>query len=143
MGMTFFAILITVVVLTVSILVFGATIRESIFLILAYMFLFALGTVMLGLFLAHVARNEFQAVQLAVVVAIPSIALSGFMVPVDSLPDFLAILSPLIPLSYAVEGLKTLMLRGSTEISVQVLALLIYTTLAFLGAVFASRETVG
>lgn len=143
-GMTFFAILISIVVASASVLIFNATIRGSLALTFLFILYFAIGTVMLALFLARVARNEFQAVQMAVIVAIPSIALSGFMVPVTSLPDFIAFLSPFIPLTYAIEGLKTLMLRGGgiEQISTQILALTIYTILAFIGAVLASRETV-
>jgi ABC-2 type transport system permease protein len=144
LGMMVFAILISTVVLFVSIVVFSAEIRGDLVLTFAFTLYFALGSVMLALFLARIARNEFQAVQLAVVVAIPSMALSGFMVPINTLPDWLGIFSNIIPLTYAIEGLKSIMLRGLgfEGILFEVGALTIYSTVAFLGAVFASKETI-
>lgn len=143
-GMTIFGILISAVVLLVSLFVFNAEVRGDLVLVFGFVLYFAMGSVMLALFLARVARNEFQAVQMAVIVAIPSIALSGFMVPINTLPDWLGIFSNLIPLTYAVSGLKSLMLRGLglEDIAIELLALTIYMIIAFLGAVFASRETV-
>ena len=143
-GMTIFGVLISAIVLLVSLLVFNAEVRGDLVLVFGFALYFAMGSVMLALFLARVARNEFQAVQMAVIVAIPSIALSGFMVPINTLPSWLRIFSNLIPLTYAVSGLKSLMLRGLglEDIAVELLALTIYIILAFLGAVFASRETV-
>ena len=144
LGMMFFAILISFVVLSVSILLFNAEIRGSIYILIGFLLYFALGTVMLALFLARIARNELQAMQMAVLVAIPSMALSGFMVPINTLPDWLGAISPIIPLTYAVEGMKSIMLRGMgiEDILFEVGALTVYIVLAFLGAVFASKETV-
>jgi len=143
-GMTIFGIIISAIVLFVSLVVFNAEVRGDLILVFGFVLYFAMGSVMLALFLARVARNEFQAVQMAVIVAIPSIALSGFMVPINTLPDWLGIFSNLIPLTYAVSGLKSLMLRGLgvEDIAIELLAITIYIILAFLGAVFASRETV-
>lgn len=145
LGMSVFATIISLVVLIVSVGFFNAEVRGSLPLVLAFVLYFALGTVFLALFLARVARNEFQAVQMAIIVAIPSIAISGFMVPVNSLPDFLAIISNIVPLTYAIEGLKTLMLRGGTgieDIWFEVFALTIYMVVTFIAAVYSSKETV-
>ena len=144
LGMMIFAILISTAVLFVAIVIFNAEIRGDLILTFAFTLYFALGSVMLALFLARIARNEFQAVQLAVLVAIPSMALSGFIVPVNTLPDWLGIFSKIIPLTYAIEGLKSIMLRGLgiDGILFELGALTVYSIVAFLGAVFASRETI-
>ena len=144
LGMMIFAVLISTVVLGVAIFIFNAQITGDLVLTYAFTLYFALGSVMLALFLARIARNEFQAVQLAVVVAIPSMALSGFMVPIHTLPDWLGIFSNVIPLTYAIEGLKSIMLRGLEidGIMFEIGALTIYSIVAFVGAVFASKDTV-
>ncbi len=144
LGMTFFAILISLTVLTVSIVVFGATVRGDLLLVMGFVILFSIGTIMLAILLSRLARNEFQAVQLAPMIAIPSIALSGFLVPIQTLPVELQYVAGFIPLTYAIDGLKTIMLRGGGvgDISWDLIALVTYVVLAFLGAVLSSRETV-
>lgn len=144
LGMTFFAVLISMVVLVVSIVVFGATVRGDILLVIGFVILFSVGTIMLAIFLSRLARNEFQAVQLAPMIAIPSIALSGFLIPVQTLPLELQYVAGFIPLTYAIDGLKTIMLRGGglDDIWLDLMALIVYATVAFLGAVLSSKETV-
>jgi ABC-2 type transport system permease protein len=144
LGMTFFAVLISLVVLLVSIVVFGAAVRGSLLVVIGFVILFAIGTIMLAILLSRLARNEFQAVQLAPMIAIPSIALSGFLVPVQTLPTELQVVAQFIPLTYAIDGLKTVMLRGGGvgDITVDLVALLIYMIVAFVGAVLSSKETV-
>jgi ABC-type multidrug transport system permease subunit len=79
---------------------------------------------------------------MAVIIAIPSIGISGFMVPINTLPDFLAILSNIVPLTYAISGLKTIMLRGSENVVFEFIALSIFMVVTFLGAVLSSKETI-
>jgi ABC-type multidrug transport system permease subunit len=64
------------------------------------------------------------------------------MVPINTLPDFLAILSNIVPLTYAISGLKTIMLRGSENVVFEFIALSIFMVVTFLGAVLSSKETI-
>lgn len=59
-----------------------------------------------GLFGSAFARTEFQAVQLLPVIVIPQLLLCGLFVPRDVLPDWLRIVSDVMPLSYAVDALQ-------------------------------------
>jgi ABC-2 type transport system permease protein len=112
--------------------------------VIGFVILFSIGTIMLAILLSRLARNEFQAVQLAPMIAIPSIALSGFLVPIQTLPVELQYIAGFIPLTYAIDGLKTIMLRGGglEDITLDLVALVVYVVLAFTGAVLSSRETV-
>ena len=65
-----------------------------------------LGTA-LGLFVSAFARTEFQAVQFMPVVVIPQILVCGLFLPRDSLPDVLRQFSDALPLSYAVDAMRT------------------------------------
>ena len=65
-----------------------------------------LGTA-LGLFVSAFAETEFQAVQFMPAVVIPQILLCGLFVARDELPDVLAGVSDLLPLSYAVDGMQS------------------------------------
>jgi ABC-2 type transport system permease protein len=66
-----------------------------------------LGTA-LGLFVSAFAQTEFQAVQFMPLLVIPQILLCGLFVPRAALPDVLESISNLLPLSYAVDAMKTL-----------------------------------
>jgi ABC-2 type transport system permease protein len=77
-------------------------------------------------------------------IALPSMALSGFIVPVATLPGWLQVVSNFIPLTYAIDALRTVMLRGGGvgDISMDLIALVIFALLAFVGAALVSKETV-
>ena len=66
-----------------------------------------LGTA-LGLFVSAFAQTEFQAVQFMPLLVIPQILLCGLFVPRVALPEVLESISNLLPLSYAVDAMKTL-----------------------------------
>ena len=66
-----------------------------------------LGTA-LGLLVSAFAHSEFQAVQFLPAVVLPQFLLCGLLTPRDALPDVLSAVSDLLPLSYAVDGMRTL-----------------------------------
>ena len=61
-----------------------------------------------GLFVSAFARTEFQAVQFMPAFVLPQFLLCGLLVPRDRLPDALELLSGVLPLSYAVDAMRTL-----------------------------------
>jgi ABC-2 type transport system permease protein len=65
-----------------------------------------LGTA-LGLLASGFARTEFQAVQFMPAFVLPQFLLCGLLVARDELPDVLRWLSDVLPLSYAVDAMKT------------------------------------
>lgn len=62
----------------------------------------------LGLFVSAFAQTEFQAVQFMPALVIPQILLCGLFLPRDQLPQVLAWVSDVLPLSYAVDAMTTL-----------------------------------
>ena len=101
-----------VVVVIVGMGLFGAVVRGDLLLLFAAAALYALSQVLLAVFLSNFARNEFQAVQLAPLIAFPSMALSGMLVPISSLPAWIQPLSRLIPMYYANQLFEGVMLKG-------------------------------
>jgi ABC-2 type transport system permease protein len=65
-----------------------------------------LGTA-LGLLASGFARTEFQAVQFMPAFVLPQFLLCGLLVARDSMPDVLRWLSDVLPLSYAVDAMKS------------------------------------
>jgi ABC-2 type transport system permease protein len=66
-----------------------------------------LGTT-LGLFASAFARTEFQAVQFMPAFVLPQFLLCGLLVPRDQLPTALRIISDALPLSYAVDAMRSI-----------------------------------
>jgi ABC-2 type transport system permease protein len=83
--------------------------------LLAYLVvvLTALGSVSLGIFLSTFARTELQVIQFIPIVIVPQFLLSGVLFPVSSLPDILQPLVGLMPLTYAVDGLRQVLVAGA------------------------------
>jgi ABC-2 type transport system permease protein len=75
--------------------------------------LLSLGAVNLGIFLSTFARTELQVIQFIPLVIVPQALLSGILWPTERLPDVLRAISNVLPLTYAVDGLREVMLKGS------------------------------
>jgi ABC-2 type transport system permease protein len=73
-----------------------------------------LGAVNLGIFLSTFARNELQAVQFIPIVILPQVLLSGLLWPVQDMPGWLQAIARLMPLTYAVDAMTDIMIRGQT-----------------------------
>ena len=73
----------------------------------------AIVAVNLGIFLSMFARTEFQAVQFIPLVIVPQMLLSGIIFPVTTEPGPLQVLSRLLPLTYAVTGMRDIMIKGA------------------------------
>ena len=87
--------------------------QGSVLLIFGMEALMALVAVNLGIFLSMFARSEFQAVQFIPLVIVPQFILSGILFPVATEPKPLQIVSDVLPLTYAVNGLRDIMLKGA------------------------------
>jgi ABC-2 type transport system permease protein len=61
-----------------------------------------------GLFVSAFARTEFQAVQFMPAFVLPQFLLCGLLVPRELLPRALEVVSNFLPLSYAVDAMRTL-----------------------------------
>jgi ABC-2 type transport system permease protein len=62
--------------------------------------------------LSSIAKNEFQAIQFLPLILFPSLLLSGVFWPLEAVPDLLRPVSYFVPLTYAVEGMRSVMIRG-------------------------------
>jgi ABC-2 type transport system permease protein len=111
-GFGVFALAQALVILAFTVFVLNVRYRgnlATIFLVEAVM---VVGAVSLGLLVSAAARNELQAVQFVPLVLLPQVFLSGFLVAVDQLPDLLRPLSVVLPLTYANEALRAVMIKG-------------------------------
>ena len=113
LGFGVVALIQAVEVLAFALLVLNLYNVGSVALIFGIMLLLAVGAVSLGIFLSTFARTEFEAVQFIPLVLVPQILLSGIIVPVADEPAWLQVISNVLPLTYAVDALRDVMLRGA------------------------------
>jgi len=85
----------------------------SVPLIFLISLLMAMSAVNLGIFLSMFARTEFQAVQFIPLVIVPQVLLSGVVFPIETEPGWLQAVSNVLPLTYAVGGLRDVMIKGA------------------------------
>ena len=112
LGFFLFAALQLVVLLLFTIWVLGMKYRGSLGEVLAFQLLVALGSLNLGILASTWARNEFQVVQFIPLFILPQFLLGGLLWPVEQMPWYLQDLSRVMPLRYAIEGLRGIMLEG-------------------------------
>jgi ABC-2 type transport system permease protein len=66
-----------------------------------------LGTA-LGIFVSAFARTEFEAVQFMPAFIAPQILIGGLLMPLDKMPDLLEKIAYCLPLTYAIDALKSI-----------------------------------
>ena len=66
-----------------------------------------LGTA-LGIFVSAFARTEFQAVQFMPALIVPQILVGGLLMPIDKMPALLEQIAHFLPLTYAIDALKSI-----------------------------------
>jgi ABC transporter DrrB family efflux protein len=100
-------------VLTVMVVVFAVPIHGSPLLLISLAALFLLCALGLGIFVSTLATTQLQAMQLAFMVMLPSVLLSGFMFPRSQMPGPIYWLTFAIPVTYFVDILRGVVLRGA------------------------------
>ena len=113
LGFTVLALVQAVEVLAFCLLVLHVHNAGNVGLIFVLEALMAIAAVNLGIFLSMFARTEFQAVQFIPLVILPQVLLSGIIFPISTEPGPLTVLSRALPLTYAVEGMRNIMIKGA------------------------------
>ncbi len=113
LGFTVLALIQSAEVLVFSLAVLKVHNQGNVILIFTIEALMALTAVNLGIFLSMFARTEFQAVQFIPLVIVPQVLLSGILFPVSTEPKPLQVVSDVLPLTYAVNGLRDVMVKGA------------------------------
>lgn len=131
------------VVLVAAILLFQVQIVGNVVLAFAVLLLFAVGNQGLGMVASAAARNELQAVQFIPLVLFPSLLLTGVFYPLEAIPGGLRPLAYVVPMTYANDAMRSVMLRGwgAGDIALDVAVLAAYAVVALLAAaVFIRRQ---
>jgi ABC-type multidrug transport system permease subunit len=119
-----------VVVLLVGRIVFDVSVVGSPTLLLLLSLPFVAAALSQGLLISTIAQNQAQALQMTMLIMLPSILMSGFIFPRDTMPGPLFLLSHALPVTFFLEILRGVVVRGAglADLWPSVLALLLLTT---------------
>jgi ABC-2 type transport system permease protein len=142
-GFTLFALVQSLLILLFVVFALKIHYSGNLALVFLVSALLTIGSVNLGIFLSTFAQNEFQIVQFIPLVLGVQIFLSGIFWPVAQLPTLLRPISYILPLTYANDALRGVMLKGDDFIGIggQLSALLIFALLmVMLSALIMRRQ---
>ncbi len=142
LGFFVFALTQTLIVVLFTIYVLDVRYYGDLWQIFVFQIVIITAAVNLGIFISTFARNEFQMVQFIPLILFPQIFLCGIIWPVEQLPDYLQWLSTILPLTYAAEGLRNIMLLGQSLLDVwfELVVLLGFTAVISILAAFTLRR---
>lgn len=102
-----------IIILALGVFVFDVPIRGSHVLVLAECTLFVLTSLAIGIFISTRTQTQQSAMMGSLIaLMMPTMLLSGFIFPVESMPSVLQFISNIIPAKYFIIILKTVMLKG-------------------------------
>jgi ABC-2 type transport system permease protein len=145
LGFSVFTLLQSATTLLVVTLGFGVPMRGNPLTALAVVVLLGAGALVLGSFFSNFARSEFQVVQFIPLIITPQIVLCGVWWPLQSVPEFIRPISYILPLTYAGDALRAVMLKGANLEDIlypDLLALVIFFMIFFVAATLMLKREV-
>ncbi len=94
-------------------LLFNIKVEGSLPLLLLLSGPFVLAALSIGLLISTVAKTQAQAMQMTMLTLLPSILLSGYITPRETLPVPLYFLGNLFPVTYYIQIIRGIMVRGA------------------------------
>lgn len=101
------------IALAVMVFGFGIAIKGSVVLLLTISGLFLLTTLGIGLFVSTISKTQQQAMMTVIFfILMPMMYISGFVFPIENMPQPLQILSYGIPMRYFLVAVRSIILKG-------------------------------
>lgn len=121
----------TALILAIMRWAFAVPIQGSLVFLFAIMIVYLAALLALGLFISTRAKTEMEAMQMAQMLVLPSIFLSGYIFPIKGMPFVLQAIGQVLPATHMVAVMRGIVLRdaGPGEMLVHVLALVAFAVL--------------
>jgi ABC-2 type transport system permease protein len=101
-----------IIVLTLSIVLFGVVVQGSIALILGILLLGVFSLVGLGILITSFTSTEETATMIMMTLTFPMMFLSGVFFPISQMPQFMQVIAQFLPLTYAISALRQVVVLG-------------------------------
>jgi ABC-2 type transport system permease protein len=94
-------------------IVFNVPIRGNLFLLLLSVVLYIYSSLSIGVFVSVIATNQLLAFLLVVIISVlPSMILSGFIFPIESMPLIIQIITNFTPAKFFLSIIRSVLLKG-------------------------------
>lgn len=103
-----------VIVVLAGMWLFDVPFEGSVFVFTLGALLFLFVTLGTGVLISSVSQNQGQAIQLALIVLLPQVMLSGLIFPLSSMPAGVRWIGYVLPLTYFVDIARGVMIRGAS-----------------------------
>jgi ABC-2 type transport system permease protein len=101
------------VILLLGVFVLGMPMAGNLILLLAETLLFIFLSLSIGIFISSITNSQVVAMFMSLMILLmPTIFLSGFIFPIESMPVFLQYFSNIIPAKYFINIVKGIMIKG-------------------------------
>jgi ABC-2 type transport system permease protein len=110
---------------------FSVPIQGSLIFLFAIMIVYLAALLAFGLFISTRAKTEMEAMQMAQMLVLPSVFLSGYIFPIKGMPIVLQAVSQILPATHMVAVMRGIVLRnaGPSEMALHVIALVLFSVL--------------
>lgn len=105
------AIIQTLLIVITTVWLLKVQIVGDLALVFLINFLLALAALAMGIFISTFASSEFQMMQFVPIVVMPQVFFSG-IVPLDALPNWIQVISKILPLTYAGNAMNDVIMKG-------------------------------
>ena len=149
LGKTFPFVIIALInagfILIAGYILFGVEVKGSLFLLFITTLIFISASTSIGILVSVIADSQQFAFSLATFLSLlPSVILSGFIFPIDSMPSAIQVLTNVTPAKFFIVILRAIVLRGVGMAAFweQVVYLLIFTLVLISLATVLSRRRI-
>ncbi len=132
-----------VVLIVGAIVILGVTMNGSWLLVSLVLIIFTFGAVGLGMAISAKSEDMISFQAISMLVAFPSMFATGVFYPLSSAPDWMRWIAYMVPLTYANDAMRTIMVKGQglSFIANDLVVLLIFAIFYFgLGVYLFRRE---
>ncbi|MCW4006302.1 MAG: ABC transporter permease [Candidatus Bathyarchaeota archaeon] len=113
LGQTARGLLQGMIILALAVGLFGVTIHGNILLVLGLLLLGVFSFVGLGIVITSFAKDQETATMMMMTLMFPMMFLSGVFFPIQQMPWYMQSISQLLPLTYASQALRKVMVLGA------------------------------
>jgi ABC-2 type transport system permease protein len=96
-----------------AVVIFGVPFRGSILLFALFGLAFLFAILGFGVLVSTASRSQGEAVQLAILIILPQVMISGMVFPLNAMPAGVRWLGSLMPLTYFIIGMKGVLLKAA------------------------------
>jgi len=132
------------VILGISVLVFGVRIYGSPFLMILVMVLGVASFAGIGIIATSIAAEQETAMAMMMLLQFPMMFLSGVVLPIEQLPDWLQLVGKMLPLYYAADALRKIIILSASfaQILPDVMVLIVYAAVTLGLAIPIFQKTI-